>query len=273
MNQSWLFSRILQSYADNQFPRARKWLWSKVYDVLSLGFRDRDWRFMNYGFIPPGEPYPLRPEDEPERAFMGLYIQALEGLPVAGARVLEVGCGRGGGVRYVARYLDPVAVVGLDYSAQTVHRARALNSDVARLTFEQGDAERLPFADQSFDIVVNIESSHCYGNVEAFAREVARVLRPGGWFTFADLRPPAMMPELDRWLAAPGMVLVESRNLAPGVIAALDATDARKRERIGKLSLMRPFMSEFAGTRGSTIYQGLVHGHAVYVARRLQKAG
>ena len=59
-------------------------------------WRDDDWRFMNYGFVPDGPPFPLRPEDMSERASIGLYQQALDGLPVAGARVLEVGSGHEG---------------------------------------------------------------------------------------------------------------------------------------------------------------------------------
>ncbi len=273
MSQSWLFNRILRSVERGDFPTARKWLWQRVYNLLSRSWKDQDWRFMNYGYIPPGAPFPLAPQDEPERAFIGLYAQALDGLAVEGKRVLEVGCGRGGGVRYVARYHGPKAVTGLDYSAQTVVRARALNADTPGLSFEQGDAEKLPFPDASFDVVVNIESSHCYGDVAAFAREVSRVLAPGGVFTFADMRTPAMLPDLDRALAAPGLTLTAETDLTPGVVKALNAADGRKKERIGRLKLMKRFVTEFSGARGSTLYKGLTGGHVKYVARRYVRAG
>ena len=52
----------------------------------------------------------------------------------------------------------------------------------------EGNAEKLPFADQSFDAVINVEASHCYPRFPRFLDEVARVLRPGGHFLYADVR-------------------------------------------------------------------------------------
>lgn len=265
------FSNVLKAAVGGRFPRLQKWLWRRIYNSLSLFWRDRDWRFMNYGFVPAGEPFRLSPEDENERAFIGLYQQAVEGLPVKGARVLEVGSGRGGGSRYIARYYQPASVVGLDYSPDTVRLARRLNSDTAALSFETGDAERLPFADGSFDIVVNIESSHCYADVGAFAREVSRVLAPGGWFTFADMRAKNAIADLDGHLDVPGLNLETERNISPQVVAALDHAEKRKRDRIGKVWLMRRFMTEFSGAKGSVLYKSLVGGNVVYVARRYRK--
>jgi len=56
------------------------------------------------------------------------------------------------------------------------------------LQFVVGDALALPFPKSSFDVVVNIESAHCYGDTAGFLREVSRVLRPGGSFCFAATR-------------------------------------------------------------------------------------
>lgn len=267
---SALFSGLLEAIDRGAFPRSRKWLWRRLYDMLSRSWRDEDWRFMNYGFLPEAG-FELRPEDEADRPFIGLYRQAVSGLPVDGARILEIGSGRGGGARYIARYHAPGSVTGLDYSPATVGLARRLNADVPALRFEQGDAEKLTFGDGSMDIVVNIESSHCYGDVAAFAREVTRVLAPGGWFTFADMRGRGSLPELDRQLAAPGLVLKEERDLSAGVVSALDAAEQRKRERIGKARFMRGFISEFAGAKGSILYNELTGGGVVYIARRYQK--
>lgn len=268
---SRLFSQVLDVTTPGRYPRTQKWIWKRIYNILSLFWRDQDWRFMNYGFVPDGGAFPLEAADEPERAFIGLYQQAVDGLPVAGKRVLEVGSGRGGGSRYIARYYAPQSVVGLDYSSETVRRARHINGDTPSVTFETGDAEKLPFADGSFDVVVNIESSHCYGNVAAFSAEVSRVLAPGGYFTFADMRSKSQLPELDQQLSATGLKMVEERNLSKGVVAALDAAESRKRERIGRAFLLRRFISEFAGAQGSVLYKGLSKGSIVYVARRYRK--
>jgi ubiquinone/menaquinone biosynthesis C-methylase UbiE len=50
------------------------------------------------------------------------------------------------------------------------------------LDFVQGDAQNMPFPDQSLDAVVNVEASHIYPDFERFVDEVARLLRPGGTF-------------------------------------------------------------------------------------------
>ena len=49
-----------------------------------------------------------------------------------------------------------------------------------------GDAQALPFATGSVDVVTNIESSHCYPSLRTFLKEVVRVLRPGGTFAYTD---------------------------------------------------------------------------------------
>ncbi len=56
------------------------------------------------------------------------------------------------------------------------------------LSFETGDAQAMPFADASFDIVFNVESSLNYPDFDAYLREVDRVLKPGGRFLIADYR-------------------------------------------------------------------------------------
>ncbi|HTO34007.1 MAG TPA: hypothetical protein VL202_22950 [Pararhizobium sp.] len=74
-------------------------------------------------------------------------------------------------------------------------------------------------------------------------------------------------------LDAPDLDLVQDRNISKGVVAALNAAEARKRERIGKSRLLRHFMTEFSGSKGSALYKGLSRGDVVYVARRYRKTG
>jgi ubiquinone/menaquinone biosynthesis C-methylase UbiE len=55
------------------------------------------------------------------------------------------------------------------------------------VTFLEGDAEQLPFRSETFDVVLNLESSHCYPQFEKFLAEVHRVLKPQGTFCYADV--------------------------------------------------------------------------------------
>lgn len=243
-----------------RFPALRRGFARWLYDRMATRLRDPDWTFMNYGIVPPDGTAPtLRPEDERNRLSIQLYHRTVSPADLAGLRVLEVGSGRGGGAAFLARYHAPARVTGVDFSAEAVALARTLHAGVGNLEFTVGDAERLPFPDASFDAVVNVESSHCYGSIAAFLSEASRVLRPGGVFLFADLRKADDMAALERALdAQPGWRRIAREDITAAVVAALDADDARRRQLIEAL-VRRPRArrpaGEFAGVVGSRIYE------------------
>ena len=108
--------------AATQRPRVRKWFWLQVYELLPL-FTDSSLDFMNYGYAPLDESehkLEIRPEDEPNRYGIWLYQQLLQSVEVQDQRVLEVGCGRGGGSAFIRSYYCPREVVGVDYSKRAV---------------------------------------------------------------------------------------------------------------------------------------------------------
>ena len=100
-----------------------------------------------------------------------------------------------------------------------------------------GDAEHLPFDDASFDAVVNVESSHCYGSMAAFLAQVKRILKPGGHFLFADFRTREQLDELNEQLERTEMQRIKQKNITPNVIEALDADHDR---RIAHIRRARP---------------------------------
>ncbi|OBK79195.1 phthiotriol/phenolphthiotriol dimycocerosates methyltransferase [Mycobacterium sp. 1274761.0] len=149
---------------------------------------DDDVLFMNWCYEedPPME-IPLSDGDELDRYAIQLYHAVVDGTDLTGKQVLEVGCGRGGGASYLTRTYHPHRYIGLDISHGGIEFCRRRHH-VDGLEFVQGDAMDLPFADESFDVVINIESSHCYPNLGRFLYEVRRVLVPGGVFLYADVR-------------------------------------------------------------------------------------
>ncbi len=94
----------------------------------------------------------------------------------AGKDVLEVGCGPGVGLGYLARLAG--SIVGGDYDEQLMHSAQARYR--SRIPLLRLDAEALPFAEAAFDVVVLFEALYYLARPEAFFREARRVLRPGG---------------------------------------------------------------------------------------------
>jgi ubiquinone/menaquinone biosynthesis C-methylase UbiE len=96
-------------------------------------------------------------------------------------------------------------VVGVDYGSQNVAKANELADTrglASRVRFERGDAERLPFPNASFDVVL-CECAFCtFPDKAVAAREFARVLRLNGQLGLSDLaRAPVLPKELDSLLA------------------------------------------------------------------------
>ena len=130
---------------------------------------------------------PLAASDEPNRYGIQLYHRTATQADLSGKQVLEVSCGHGGGASYLVRTLRPASYTGLDLNADGIAFCRKRHN-LPGLDFVHGDAESLPFADESFDAVINVEASHGYPDFPRFLAEVARVLRPGGHFLYADFR-------------------------------------------------------------------------------------
>ena len=131
-----------------------------------------------------------------------------------------------------------------------------------------GISVRVPTPNVSLvDVVINVESSHCYGNVARFHAEVARVLRPGGWFLYTDFRGAADMAALHATLAAQdAWVQVGHEDITAAVADAMLADDERKRALIRQFISPRyqPLFGEFAGLVGGQMYEGFRRREILY---------
>jgi ubiquinone/menaquinone biosynthesis C-methylase UbiE len=233
-----------------------------------------DVTFLNYGYAPleAGVPAsPLRAEDARDEYSLRLYERVVGGANLAGKDVLEVGCGRGGGSSYIARYLQPRTMTGVDFAATAVAFCRRRHSE-ENLTFVEGNAEDLPFAAVSFDAVVNVESSHCYPSFELFVREVARVLRPGGLCLFADLRSHDQIAQVREQLGQV-FTIEEEERITPNVSRALALTSARREAVITEQTpaMFRRAVKNFAAVEGTQAFEALRRGDLEYVRFVLRK--
>jgi len=257
------------------YPKFRKSTRKQMYQLMARYYQKRDWSFMNYGYAPEdaAEVPTLQSDDEINRYCIQLYHHVANAVELRGLKVLEVGSGRGGGADYIKRYLGPARMIGVDCSDKAVNLCRH-HYCVEGLSFLPGDAEHLPFDDDSFDAVVNVESSHCYGSMAAFLAQVRRVLKPGGHFLFADFRPREQIDEMDEQLAHSEMRCVRQKDITPNVIEALDADHERRVAHIrrGAPKFLGKLMQEFAGTKGAGIYKGFQTRAFVYESFVLQKA-
>ena len=230
---------------------------------------------MNYGYAPledQSETVTLNESDQPDRYAIQLYHHMIGAVDLTDLDVLEIGSGRGGGASYIARYLQPRALTGLDFSDRAIQfckHAHAVNG----LSFIKGDAESLPFDAASFDAVINIESSHCYRSMETFLANAKRVLRHNGYFIYADFRNKDDVALLHSQMEQSGMKILKREDITANVLRSLDLDHQRKLLLIRALFpdwLLKPFL-EFAGVKGSKIYSSFQSGTMIYLHYVLQK--
>jgi ubiquinone/menaquinone biosynthesis C-methylase UbiE len=119
----------------------------------------------------------------------GLLALHAAGPHASDHRLLDVASGRGGAAVH-ARLRYGLEVTGIDITPYNARRAT--HNAQAKLTwpdvrFSMGNSQGMPLAEASFPLVWSIESPAHFPDKPAFLKEVSRVLKPGGVFTFADL--------------------------------------------------------------------------------------
>ena len=136
------------------------------------------------------------------RAIAGVLSQG-----VSRGQGLDLGTGPGYVALEIAGCTPRLRMVGLDLAAHMVERAkrqagrRGLNG---RAAWPQGDGHALPFADDSFDLIVSSFALHHWDEPLQVLDEIARVLKPGGRYYIADLcRQPSTIQRLFAYASIP----------------------------------------------------------------------
>jgi ubiquinone/menaquinone biosynthesis C-methylase UbiE len=120
---------------------------------------------------------------------------ALSCVP-APRQILDVGCGTGYLLgQLAARSPQADALAGIDAAPAMIEVARSAATD-GRVRFVVGTAERLPWPDRTFDLVVSTTSFDHWADQRAGLAQCARVLAPGGYLVLADLFSVLLLPTL-----------------------------------------------------------------------------
>jgi SAM-dependent methyltransferase len=142
-------------------------------------YDDQHMRFLELlwgdGYLSPGGPA------EVERVFSG--------IDPSGKRVLDLGCGSGGITLFIAKRFQPKQIIGFDVELPVIEQARrrATKAGLAgQVEFTQGPPGRLPFPDESFDLVFSKDAMVHIPDKNAIFTEIFRVLKPGGMFAASD---------------------------------------------------------------------------------------
>jgi len=246
-----------------------------LYQYLATKSRDSDLLFWNFGFAPlnpDAKRLFLKDSDEKNRLYIQLYSHVISAVNLKEKDVLEVGCGLGGGSSFIMKYHKPKSMIGIDFSEKAIDFCNS-NHSIDGLSFSYGQAESLPFEKNTFDVVINLESSHCYGYMERFLNEVSRVLRLNGYLLIADFRAKDQISSLQDQLNRSDLKFIKEEIITPNVLKALELDNERKLELIHKKipKLLNNSFKYWWGTKGSAKYELFNTGEEEYFNYVLQK--
>jgi ubiquinone/menaquinone biosynthesis C-methylase UbiE len=228
---------------------------------------------MNYGYHNDSTVLNLKEEDENDRYNIQSYDRLVKDIDLTNKTMLEVSCGRGGGIYYYSSYFNLKNIIGLDITKQAISFCKS-KYHFKNASFVLGDAQQLPFEDEIFDIIVNLEASGNYPDLISFFNEVSRTLKPGGYFAYADLRKSEEIPKWNDQIKRLSLKLVEKEDITEAVSVSL-ALSSKNKERLINENIPKIFRSqfyEFAGTKGSNyVYNALKKREKVYIRYLFKK--
>tara|TARA_B100000683_G_scaffold134032_1_gene130812 strand:- start:4448 stop:5248 length:801 start_codon:yes stop_codon:yes gene_type:complete len=257
-------------YIFNIFPFFKKIFWKNWYTIFAN--KVPDIQFMNYGFASEGLNLNLKEEDIFNRYSINLYHHVATQVNLENKKILEIGSGRGGGASYISRYLNTKEVVGLDISPSAVKNCNK-KYNIDNLSFITGDSENLPFENNTFDAIINVESSHCYTSMNKFIDEVTRVLKPGGYFLFCDLRKNTLVEDMLSSINTEKLQLKNSKEITQNIIEATILMSKERKESIENLDvgMFKRIIESFSAVEGSKVHNSLIDGYLRYFSAYSQK--
>lgn len=245
----------------------RIWYW-----YVSTVDKNAEVIFMNYGYSKDNHKIKLDENDEKNRYSAQLYNFVATAIDIEGKDVLEVGCGRGGGLSYINRYLSPNSASGVDLNKKAIEFCKKHYSD-ERIRFLQANAQDLNFKDNAFDVVINVESSHRYSKMDVFLDEVYRVLKPDGVFLFADFRHKTELEKLNSQFKNSKFVHLMNKTITANVLEALKLSTSERENLIHKIvpKFLHGLGKKFAATEGTPTYNKFLTREFEYLFYILMK--
>lgn len=224
--------------------------------------------FFNSGFSPASSRFTgAHPfADEPLQATLVDYVlNAMpEGVEGPRTRILDIGCGLGGGLRLAAERYPEAEIVGIDASAPAVRISRRRLADLKAVRVIKGNGRALPFDGGAFDFIFSIGAASYIG-MPPFLKEAARVLEPDGVLTFSvgytTSNWERQVQAIHAFSNDAGLDVVKMENITAHVFAAIDEDAPRRQALIDRVPKpFRGYADDWADMPGTKRHQQYVDG-------------
>lgn len=136
-----------------------------------------------------------------QREIGNRMLERLDYIRLAPKRVLDLGCGTGATLERLAKRYRRAEIIGLDFAHGMLTHARRRGHWLNRPRVVCADAEQLPLADDSVDLIFSNATLQWVNDLDATFRDLLRVLRPGGLLMFSTFGPDTLSELRAAWAA------------------------------------------------------------------------
>ena len=132
---------------------------------------DNYYNYMNHGYYPPYKK--LFDYHKIFKHQASLYLHLFDDIDTKNKSLLEVGCGRGGGINLLSMMFDFKNIEACDLTGANINHCQKYADGIK---FKVDKAENLDYEHNQFDVVINVESSHCYDYLDPFFSKVQKIV-------------------------------------------------------------------------------------------------
>jgi len=247
--------------------------WESFYKVIGLFFpQSKEILFMNWGYDFDIDGDKLHNLDKYKE---DMYYQTIDNALDNNAvkNVLEVGCGNGGGLTMLALKCPNIQFTGVDLNDNSIKRIKQMRLN--NVTSFVDSAELLTNCENNFyDVVLNVESSHCYNNVSEFYKQVYNKLKPNGIFVYSDYSTTQSWDLIEKDILSKGFQLVSRRDVTNNVCSAsrkMSVYYENSFKYVRNLPLLNNIFNNFSNNPKSTSYQRFATGKYKYMTYKFKK--
>lgn len=219
------------SIEEDRYKRDLIEFYSQTAQNLNSSILGRFTQFLNFGYVS-NENTQYAVKDIHEGAMnknsIKLFLEVVSNVDCNKKKIIDIGCGRGGNISLLNNYYKPELIVGVDLCWENI---RFCNKKKSKNTFCcVADAENIPFRENSFDIVINIESSLHYQDLFRFYRNVHRILCEGGYFLYTDFYPTKKFHEIEAYFNLLGFEIIRNQNITSNVMLSIKSWDEERKK-------------------------------------------